>query len=266
MVKINLRTAIRMKNSAGEIRSIKGPGFSWNRPPRLSDFYGVGPGQIAIHLHSDNAVRDGNGNIQTFINSGGAGAMFNANRIGSVIPLTDKALDFTSAPKGYFETGNVADLNGARLMYVFSLRNYTVTTRWLGSDGVEFRSSTNTQGWTIQMWSSLSGTGSSFVNLFTTRQPNEDKFVLVETEYLGNGKISTWINGVRLGNSTNYPATHPFPGPIPLKYIGKGNGNGQGFLGLLGDVLAVQIGGNYDAAVLAARRHLNKRYQLGIVT
>lgn len=113
MSKLNLRTALAMKNATGSINAIKGVGFDWAKPVHLlSDYYGIGPGQIPLHHAPSNPANltvDGNNLIMASTNLGGAGAAFDLTSTATTRAPTytdasfamnnaiDKSMSFTSA-------------------------------------------------------------------------------------------------------------------------------------------------------------------------
>lgn len=224
----------------------------------ISDHYGLAAGKIGIYYSLDGATYNTNGVLTGIRNLGAAGSPFDAAASGNAIPTANGILDFTTGG-GYLESANTIDLNGIHLMYVFNLGNFATVSRWFGSTGFEFRSNVNSDlGYYIQIWSNLSGAGGAG-NIITIRQPNTADLVLVEHRFETVGKVSTYINGALIGNNVNIPSTVPQPGPLPLKFIGKGNGAGR-FDGKMGDVLGIVCGDGDAAAIAAVRRVLTAKY------
>ncbi|AGT09454.1 hypothetical protein [Paracoccus aminophilus] len=254
-----MRQGGRADGAAGEVSALKGARFSWTSP-EIGAHYGLGPGKIAIHLALEGAIRDASGAVTGIRNLGGAGAVFDATRTGPASPLSDGMLDFRGEAATHFATALPADLNDVTLMSAFRLADFAVASRWLGANGLEFRSNPSAQGWFIQIWSNLGGGGGAG-NIIGSRLPNIDQVVIAEHAFAA-GRVVTRVNGVQIGSSP-IPSSVPQPGPLPLQFVGKGSGS-NGFRGLIGDVLGITHGPNLAGVEAVARRTLAAKFGVAL--
>ena len=267
MVKINLRTAIRMKNSAGEIRSIKGPGFSWNRPPRLSDFYGIGENKIAIHISTEGATVTG-GLATGLTNLGGAGAMFNAvSNPATGLPIVNEKFVRLNGAANRFTTANEADILNVRMFTVMSFNEVANGARLFGAqtaDGARYEVTfvVNADPGRKMLRYSKTPPGSSTTAVqqtgWLTTFPATGVHIL-ETE-LTNTTFKVLIDGVQIASVATVAG---FVGvPYWIEHVGAGTAGTNGLVTNMGDIVGVTLGQNSAEAITVARVHLAKRFGL----
>lgn len=102
-------------------------------PATIASFYGVGLGQVPMHLDPAAAVMSG-ADVVSVPNSGGAGALFNATKAGTGSITRDGNLLQIGAAGPYFGLATAADVYGTRVFFVASL-NIAIANfpRFLGS-------------------------------------------------------------------------------------------------------------------------------------
>lgn len=246
MSKLNLRTAVAMKNSGGRVKRLNANGASWTDTDHISDFYGVGEGKIAIHLDVEGATVDG-GTITKLTNKGGGSSNFDVSNAVAGVTLDGRTISITS-PLARLTMANTADIAGVRLLFVVKPANPAGSYRYFGSTGSSIRIAP-----TVTTLFRQSG------NRATTIGPMPDMsyYNLYEIE-VSNGSVSMYVNGRLLGESS-YPVVD-----FPLNRLGWGNNTGDEFLGNMGDIIGVTLGAGSEAAIKAARKYLARRFSLAV--
>lgn len=222
-------------------------------PNPLLPFYGTGAGQIPLHL-SAAAISPPGGPAVSLMNRGGAGAALDAPVSGSAMVLAAPFL-VTGAAHGFPILADLVDLFAGRLIWVISTVGAVNLTRFMGHTGTEIRANITAEGIRLQLWSNATGTGVT-VNP-GGRVPSEDRAYLCEVDVSG-GSGRFFMDGVSLGTAPVAWAT------FPIGRIGRGTGSAAPLEGGMGDVLFVNHGGAFDAAVAAVRAYLNERFSLGL--
>lgn len=223
---------------------------------------------ILIHLSSDRATLDDEGQVVALANQGMAGPMFDASVTGPAIPLTNAMLTITDAG-GFPRLLTPADIFGVRLMWVCGANDIptdsTTPANFFGYAGEGYgnaiRKSSNGQatGHRIQSWSNQTGAGlTQNTGLHALPETGLHLFeVEVATNYL-----QCFIDGTRVGTSSH---SHEWSSFL-IDRVGRGQADASGFRGLLGDVLGVTLDHPHtEAAIAAARAYLNGRFDLGLV-
>lgn len=129
MPKLDLTRARQIKGPMGDIKALKGPGYAWSRAPLLSDFYGIGTGQIPMDLRLDDPAKLtlSGALIRAVSNDGGAGAAFDAAAGAGSEPSLPASgptgADFSAATAGTrsLVLANPADLQGAHFLCPFTV-------------------------------------------------------------------------------------------------------------------------------------------------
>ena len=206
--------------------------------------YGTGMEQIPLHHDPEDAVLDGNGNVTSIANRGGAGPLFNATASATGITRTGNLLNVTSQDLRLV-LANPADMVGTRLFIVAAFDPASVPDpRLFGSSSpVNFGRIHQTQGNLL-----LSRAGAQAFLVSPTNLGNA--LHLFEIEMAG-GKASYWVDGVLRESAAN--AWTDFT--INLLY---GATTGFGFIGRSGVVLSVITDGapEREPTMLAVRRSL----------
>lgn len=121
MPKTDLTTWISAKSDSGDIAALKSSAFAWIKPTvvaGISQFYGVGPGQIPGDWRADEPTVSG-GLVSHIRNDGGAGALFDLTNSTNDGPAW---LDGFVVPGGVTQTPMVfnqdLDLIGVHLLAV----------------------------------------------------------------------------------------------------------------------------------------------------
>lgn len=190
-----------------------GGGKVWTKPAAapavtIASLYGVGLGQIPMHIAPEHALVNTSGNVVTATNMGGAEERFDCTKQGSgVIPITNGKFYPPVGGTGYLQPANAADLIGTRLFMVAgvdqaSVGNLNIAGRSNGStDGVR----TNIQWirasnllrllrWNGASWESRD------LNLGEVIGPD---LRLIEIEVAPGGKIRAWLDGTLRGEAAN---------------------------------------------------------------
>lgn len=263
---LDLTRARRIWHGGREIESLRVGGAQWQPPPpTLSDFYGVGPGKIAIHLSTDGATVDGDGNVTAITNQGGAGVIFDAVlKAAPAIPTDGLMLDL-AAEGGILSLANAASIDGVRLMFVadFSASNYQ--GRIFGISNHEIRLGNRVNGTTPPLTAGLR---------LAQRTPGVDVVVsgyfdpaslrLYEIELdLTAGAVSVWIDGV-ISTTAPPPDLSGLLG-FNVQWFGRGWGSNVNKITCkMGDVLGVTLGAGADAAIHTARQYLAARHGIAL--
>lgn len=252
MPKLDLTKARRIKSASGELAALKGAGFSWTRPT-LTDFYGVGPGQIAVHYAADTVTPSG-GPARSFQNKGGAGAHFDATVVGDPMVISNDAV-VSSQTAGYASLANPAEVVGVHLLMALSPNQFTGSNQILGSPSSVIRQANGAGGWRLNIWHNPGTGGITFSS--TIFSPNVEGFVLCEVR-LTTTDVTFIINGVAGGT---WP--HPYL-TFLIDQLARGGTGSDRFKGLVGDVLGVTLGAGDAAAILAARTYLADKYGISL--
>lgn len=261
---LNLRDAQRIWANGSEVQSLWIAGQRWDKPVLLSDFYGVGPGRIALHINTDGAVLDGSGRVTGLVNHGGAGPHFDATVVGQPIQINaDHTISITPS-SGAPKLSNSADIMGVRFAFVIEFDHLVTNDRLFGgsnSTGSRFEvqhiiGANNLRR--IRSWSNVSGTGSA-TNQGWEAIPTSG-FHIVEIE-LTNNLMRLWIDGVERNSATSvWSDTTPFV----LDFIGSA-WNGTGTLtARYGDVLGIALGAGQNDAIAAARSYLSSKFNISL--
>lgn len=231
----------------------------------LAQYYGTGPGKIAIHLDSDSTTKDGSGNVTAFQNKGGAGALFDATVAGTPVPLNGKTLALAGAATGTPGLSNSASLIDLRLMWVSTI-SATNTMRYFGDvdaaggvDDYEIRLNVSGTDFCFTLWENEGGTGGA-INLLP-RVAVKTGLHLFEIELsTATGMATAFMDGVQIGQTSYAGAFANYY----IKRIGQGTGSTVQFEGQMGDILGVTLGTGSAATIAAARAYLNGRFNLGM--
>lgn len=89
--------------------------------------YGTGMGQMPMDISPQDAVLDGNGNVVSIANRGGAGALLNATASG-VVGVQNGRFHLPNATTGYLRLATDANLMGARLFFVAAVASQSASS------------------------------------------------------------------------------------------------------------------------------------------
>lgn len=259
---LNLRDAQRIWTNGSEVKSLWIAGQRWDKPVLLSDSYGVGPGQISVHINTDGAVLDGAGMVTGLVNHGGAGQHFDATVVGQPIQINaDHTISITPS-SGAPRLANAADIQNIRFMFVVQFDHLANNDRLFGgshSSGYRFEIQHLIAGdgrRRIRAWSNVSGGGMA-TNQGWEAYPTTG-FHIVEIE-LTNQFMRLFIDGLERNSATTIWADST---PFLLDYIGSA-WNGSGTLtARYGDVLGVALGQGSNDAIAAARSYLSSKFSI----
>lgn len=216
--------------------------------PTLASYYGTGLGQIPLHLAPEDAVLDGNGNVVSFPNSGGAGAAFNGTPTNITITRSGNLLTVSGASTGTLILANAADLVGAHLFIVAALAPGIERTRTVDFAGRSAGAASgdraalnltaggqlNAPRWDGTAWISHTG------NVITLGAGLR----LIEIAIAG-GQVLFWLDGVAVGS-------RPFGYADFLLNRLLGTSSSNGFLGQVGDILSMITDGSAAMGTRAA--------------
>ena len=171
----------------------------WNRSAKLSDFHGVGPGQIPLDLRADSpehVTRDASGAVSRVGNAGAVGAAFDLLGAGATRPIwnataggldfdgLDDAMSFAASP----------DLRGVHLIAAITIKNTGVISNYpvfdTSAGQVYYTNRYGVIDWRYQFTD-----GSTYYRLPVTY----GAWNLAEIRCQG-GMISLYWNGVRRGS------------------------------------------------------------------
>lgn len=221
----------------------------------LLPFYGTGAGRIPLHLSTSGASPPG-GPATALANAGGAGAALGAVVSGAAMPVSGPFLA-TGAAHGFPVLAAPVDLVAGRLVWVMNAVGAVNLTRFMGHASFEIRANVTGGGLTLQLWSNISGSGVT-VNP-GGRVPSQDRVYLCEVD-ISAGAARFFIDGASLGTAA--VAWESFP----VSRLGRGTGAATPLEGGLGDVLFVNAGAGFDAAIAAARAFLDQRFDLALAS
>ena len=214
----------------------------------IAGLYGTGMGQIPMHHDPEAAVLDGNGNVTSIANRGGAGPLFNATASATGITRTGNLLNVTSQGLRLV-LANPADMVGTRLFIVAAFDPASVPDPRLfgNASPVNFGRIHQTQGNLL-----LSRAGAQVFLASPTNLGNTLHLFEIE---LAGGKASYWVDGVLRESAAN--AWTDFT--ITMLY---GATTGFGFIGRSGAVLSVVTDGTAarDGTMLDVRRALAAKH------
>lgn len=222
--------------------------------PQLSDFYGIGPGQIPGDWRIDDPVLSGS-DVTSVRNDGGAGALFALGRRGTKPYPTREGLYMRTGAGRQLQMANPADLVGTHFMAVLDTTGVTGTKALLSQDGTSQSAYYETRN-----------------NLFVIRDPAGNLLAtisyptatgpaLFEMRWTGS-LVHLILNGT-IVNSVTTAATASWP----ARNVGGGRDDrdDQGFNGLIGRCISVVIApaksaADPEQAVLVARQVLAAQY------
>ena len=230
-------------------------------PDPFAAYYGTGVEQIPLHLLPEDSVLDGDGNVVSIANRGGAGAAFNATA--STTGITRTGVRLVVPTTGvYLGLANPADLVGTRLFMVTALdASATGLINFAGRFGAEAAGERSNIRWDIAnnrfmiqrrnasaAWDNLSLNGSV---LGTTLH-------LIEIELAAsNGRL--WIDGALQSSMTN---TWP---DLRVDRIFGGT-LAPFFTGTAGDILSVVTDGTAgrDSTMLTVRQAIAAKHGIAL--
>ena len=219
-------------------------------PQQISDFYGVGAGQIPMdHIYAQGT--NVGGNITAVANSGGAGATFNLSAVGT-IPQTDNFV--TLDPTDRFDVANRAEFIGTRLFVVADIFNTTNNQVFAGSNtsGDVTNVQLNAGGGVMRVQRNA---GSGFVNADVPLSPVVSTGLRIyEIEVISGGNVTVWVNGQQRGTLVNPHTT------FGIRRIAAGQGSTSGLRANLYRTLSLITGGDYAARVPVIRNALAAQY------
>ena len=218
----------------------------------IAGLYGTGMGQIPMHHDPEAAVLDGNGNVTSIANRGGAGPLFNATASATGITRTGNLLNI-SGPETHLLLAQKADMVGVRLFFVARADNTSNRyPRILGSMTPQnlARPDMENGGFLFQRAGSNTFLGGS--------QPIGLALRLYEVEIAG-GVAKTFIDGVPQGQAPCAWAD------FTVDMIGAAF-SVVGFTGGLGDPLSVVTDGTAarDGTMLDVRRALAAKHGITV--
>lgn len=266
MAKLNLKTALKMKNSQGVVKSMKTIGASWNEPT-INDFYGVGEGNIAIHLSTDAATVTG-GMATALQNLGGAGSHFDGvSNPASGLPVVDTNFIQLKGSTNRFTLANEADLLNVRIFTVLSFDNVVNNARLFGAtgpDGTRYEVMFLTQagGRKMLRFNKVPPSSTTIVQQsgWQTGFPTTGVHIL-ESE-MTDTLFRVFINGVLI---SSVATVADFAGvPYLAEYVGAGSTGTNGIVTNIGDILGVTLGAGSNLAIKIARLHLSEKYGIPI--
>ena len=212
--------------------------------------YGLGEGQIGIHLTTDGARVDGSGQVTSLVNQGGAGALFDAAvsgaplvRSGAMVQLSDS----TGVPV----LATPADLIGVRLMWVMQPASAPANYRVFGrasASGVRIARTASQES--FYLWQSSPAVNRT---LATYPLPSAGQPHLYELEMTATG-AELFIDGASFGTGSISAAS------FLVDAISRGPDAADRYAGLMGDILGVRLGAGADAAIAEARTFLRRRF------
>lgn len=244
-----------------------GPARRWpglvnpRRGASLAALYGVGMGQIPLHLAPEAAVLTA-GSIESIPNRAGAGAAFDAAKAGTETLTMEGALVRVPAGVAYLNLASAANLVGCRLFIVtgFSdglVGNINFAGRSSGAGAGErtnLRWDTGNTRLQLQRWDGAAF-GSALLDSDLTLGT---ALRLVEVE-VAAGLARLWINGA-LQSSVSLA--------WPDFYVGRvfAGHSAPFFSGLAGDVLSVVTDGApaRDAVMLTVRSALAAKHGIAL--
>ncbi|MFP1646130.1 hypothetical protein [Pontitalea aquivivens] len=251
MPKLDLRNALRIKTSAGEVSRLKWAGGMWpSGSAVLADFYGVGPGLVPIDFRVDDSVLyPATSYIESVRNDGGAGAYF-----GMTAPLNTRQVIFNAslgvatAAGGTARTATFApnspDVAGVHLLTTFKFGNLP--------GGYEF---TNPNYIGVANASSANGVVSGSVSVLGLMFPFEvSDAVLHILEIRSDGThITAFMDGISLGSQPYALAS------LPLLSIRIADNWGFGRI-----ISVIVAGAAIEPAVIVARQTLAAQYGIAL--
>lgn len=233
-----------------------------SRDPLLSDFYGIGPGQIPMDLRLDDPAKMilSGALIQAVTNDGGAGAVFNANAaVGEEpsLPVSGPAgADFSQVTAGArrLTMANPADLQGVHFLCPFTVpTGSSVGFVASGPDGFTmpaFRSSSGNLSIRV-------GNNVEFPHITTAQDMfiGNEQWALLEIR-IAAGRFQVWMNGALRHNLACSTAAHP------ITVLGSGSTAANRWTSRLGRLISIVAADATTAypAVLLARQTLAARY------
>lgn len=243
--------------------------------PPISDFYGVGAGQIPIRLRSSEAVMAG-GFVQRIPNAGGVGEAFDLVAGSSDIPLT-QAGAMSLTPTRWLRFSNVPgvsapDLMATTIFIVADVSLEAVDQYFLGSGNPQANVWLQSNGFVLR-FSRRNPTTNSVESVFVGLSPIITSGLrLYEIEFIPgvpaeNGRTTGGTINVRVNGELRGTAAHPYPEFRAWNFAsGQNPVSGNGLNAQVFDTLSLVQGGAYDERRAAIRQRLNGLYDLGMET
>lgn len=244
----------------------KGPGpqpFSLARamaggassPPAdpLAALYGVGMGQIPLHLAPEDAVLDGGGNVLTVPNRGGAGAAFGATSTGTGMTRANGRLQIPA--EVWLTLANHADIVGTRFFFVAAL------PAGMANDAVRFLGNTAVNLARIRALAGEVLFQRNGVNLTLAGVSPGSALHLFEIEIISGGTSRLFVDGAQASSAatpatfTDFLVNRVFAGPSVPSFTGQA-----------GDVLSVITDGTLarDPTMLTVRQTLAAKHGVAL--
>ncbi|MGR3749556.1 hypothetical protein [Paracoccus sp. (in: a-proteobacteria)] len=232
----------------------------------ISDFYGVGMGQVPTDYNPALASYNGSNLLTSMPNQGGAGSYFNAIPEGT--PTLNRVADsdlLNYSGNNWLTPANALNLLGTRSFFVVNLTFPERLVYIVGNVQRLYNPSSN-DGLTNIRFDSLLGNvrfqrhnGSTWVAVDgNSWWPTIGSgFYLLELEIIANGQVKFFVDGVQLGQMAT-PAQWP---DFPISRIGHGQGN-PGISGSMGRIVSLITDGSsaYDPAIASIRQELKNQY------
>ena len=203
--------------------------------------YGLGEGQIGIHLTTDGARVDGGGQVTGLINQGAAGALFDATVLGAPLTRNGHTLQL-SGSTGTPTLATRASIMGIRLMWVMDCAGLTANMRLFGSDVA------GTDDYELRMivafnriyaWTNNGGT-SAGQNIHSGNYTYPTSGLHLFEIELSPAGWAVYLNGALIGSAAILAA--PFQTDFLLDRIGQGATTAVPLVADMGDILGVRLG------------------------
>lgn len=227
-------------------------------PDPIAAFYGVGLGQVPLHLAPEDAILDGSGNVTTVANRGGAGAAFAATATATGITRSGNLLT-VPATNVWLNLANPADMVGTRLFIVAALADgLTGAINFTGRSAASVDGGRTNIRWDITnsrfQLQRYNGTTFESAVLLPGSSPLGTALHLIEVE-VAAGMARLFVDGVALGT-----AAAAWPNLLSDR-IFAGH-SAPYFTGQAGDVLSVVTDGTpaRDATMLSIRQFLAAKH------
>ena len=213
----------------------------------ISDFYGVGPGEIPMRHDFSQSVVNASGQLVSSPNAGGAGSLFDLTPGSTAIPVVEGRLDLLPTMNLRFSNTVAAtrpNLMDTHVFIVADLRNVTIDQYILGNGSPQANVWIEAGGGRLRLTRR-----NPVTNSFETVNVNLSPAIsgarrIYGIEFTGT-HVRVFVNGELRGS-----APHPYPEFRVLDFAaGQNPANGNGLNAFVSEVTSLILGGEAQSRI-----------------
>lgn len=259
MAKLDLRVTQRMKVSLGEINRLKGSGFAWS-PPSLRAFYGIGSGRIDLHLAARTVEKDTPTTFRGYKNLGGAGSLYDFDFVTPSSPSKPYAnnIGTFNSDTNHLYSANPISLLNSRILFAGIFGTTANNDGIVGGVDCSIKFGSFQTNRSVYVSTETRESGIRVTRTPTPRfTPSQTAVGIIEVD-IGLAGITVYQNGAQV-STLAANITEPFN----IDRLASGWQCASAAY-QLGDLIRINHGEGFDAALAAARAYLNSLYGIGV--